>query len=326
LAATPLGGAAYLWDLEALSAPTATVKLADENDPLPAIAFGARGTLAAIGREDGSVELWDLTLKHPPAPVQVRSDHSGAVRSLAFALDDRVLFSVHAGGLLQTWDLLEGDSGPIIPTRADRVVQYLLATPDGRWVLVIYDDTSVEKWSADQAGVTSPERTYAYEYHLLGNVGVSPNGRWLAVGTHMGQVRLWPLGDDAESAEPILLPGHEGAIVDLAFDREGRRLFTASSDGTVRIWDIVAPDPAREPWIVPVAVGDLSRRIRAVAFDAARDELIIGGADGTLSVWPLDLDRLIALACTAAGRNLSEAEWSRYSIDTKPPVTCPGKP
>jgi WD40 repeat protein/HEAT repeat protein len=41
-------------------------------------------------------------------------------------------------------------------------------------------------------------------------------------------------------AERLLLNGHMGAVVTMAFDPEGRRLATCSLDGSVRVWDIVA--------------------------------------------------------------------------------------
>jgi WD40 repeat protein/HEAT repeat protein len=41
-------------------------------------------------------------------------------------------------------------------------------------------------------------------------------------------------------AERLLLNGHMGAVLAMAFDPDGRRLATCSLDGSVRVWDVVA--------------------------------------------------------------------------------------
>jgi hypothetical protein len=44
----------------------------------------------------------------------------------------------------------------------------------------------------------------------------------------------------------------------------------------------------------------------------ADGRLASGGNDGSIKLWLVEEQRLIAALCLRAGRNLTKAEWSRY--------------
>ncbi len=83
--------------------------------------------------------------------------------------------------------------------------------------------------------------------HLLkGSLTVmtfSPEGRFLAVGSSDGTVRIYPFDPKAfpfiDDSEPVVLRGHKGAVRAISFSPDGRRLATASDeDTTVRVWNL----------------------------------------------------------------------------------------
>ena len=57
--------------------------------------------------------------------------------------------------------------------------------------------------------------------------------------------------------------------------------------------------------------------------DRAFLEIAVGNKHIRLERFPLRAQDLIEDACARVGRNLTEAEWSRYMEDTPYRVTCP---
>ena len=103
----------------------------------------------------------------------------------------------------------------------------------------------------------------------------------------------------------LLLPSATGA---------GDLMVTGDSEGTVWLWNGTAPRPL-------TTIGGSSAVLRPD-----------GGAlllwrDGRAYELSLDEDHLLATACAAAGRNLTEQEWNRYLGPDEPyRQTCPGQP
>ena len=67
--------------------------------------------------------------------------------------------------------------------------------------------------------------------------------------------------------------------------------------------------------------------IGAGGFSADGHWLTTGRHDsGPLSVWALELDALLPLACRTAGRNLTATEWDYYFRGQPHRKTCPDYP
>ncbi|NOX55474.1 MAG: protein kinase [Planctomycetes bacterium] len=69
-------------------------------------------------------------------------------------------------------------------------------------------------------------------------LAISPDGRWLVVGTRSGWAHRWDL--QQSSPKSSSWPAHRAEIYDLAFSPDGRWLYSASKDETIARWDLQA--------------------------------------------------------------------------------------
>ena len=69
---------------------------------------------------------------------------------------------------------------------------------------------------------------------LINSVAFSPNGQFIASGSHDKTIRIWNLADDKEIQK---LEGHENWINSVAFSPDGQFIASGSHDKTIRIWN-----------------------------------------------------------------------------------------
>ncbi len=89
-----------------------------------------------------------------------------------------------------------------------------------------------------------------------------------------GQLELEDTSDDKR--EPLSLRGHEGLVVDVAWEPAGQYFVTASLDGTVRVWS----DQPEKFWMA-----DGRRGVTSVAWSADGGRLATSSRDETVRVW-----------------------------------------
>ncbi len=113
-------------------------------------------------------------------------------------------------------------------------------------------------------------------------------------------MRLW---DPDTGQEVRVLSGHAGAILGLAFNRDGRRLASAGADKTVRLWDTATGN------VVRILRGHTGR-VAGLAFSPDGRRLASAGSiDGTVRLWDADTgSEVFAMRGSAAG--VSEVAFS----------------
>jgi len=109
-------------------------------------------------------------------------------------------------------------------------------TPDGRWLVVTYQDAEPVLVDLTTSGLE------ATPFEAVGNGQVpfafSPSGQFLAVGfrTH-GRVYLWDMST-RKAKSTILLSSQHDIARDLAWSPDSRLLAIATSEGHIELWDV----------------------------------------------------------------------------------------
>jgi hypothetical protein len=98
----------------------------------------------------------------------------------------------------------------------------------------------------------------------------------------------------------------------------GRWLITHSLDETARLWDLHSPDPA----LSAIVFSNAGFWGNQTLFSPDERWLITPGDTGA-QLWSLDIRELLTLACSAAARNLTLAEWQQYMGKESYRTICP---
>ncbi len=106
----------------------------------------------------------------------------------------------------------------------------------------------------------------------------------------------WVWNADGTGAS-IALRGHQGSLLDAAFDSTGDRIVTASADGTARVWssdgEVLAVFESHNDIVFDLEI--------------AGDRIATASADGTARVWSLDGHELTVFEDDGSGAVLSVA-------------------
>jgi len=244
-------------------------------------------TLATVG---SGASVWlrdadDIYAEPVVLPTQGPAEFQAAFGDhfpIAHSPDGALLAVGREDGTVLLWDITRPDDGPRILRIHSGPVQDLAFSPDGTILATGSLDETVRL-----SDMTDTDTTVIRAGGLVSGVAISPDGTMLAAALSDKTVKLWRLDDPG--AEPVVLEGHESAVVQVAFSPDGDLLASGSDDDTVRIWNLV--DPATDP--VVLAVGHYDNHIQALAFSPDGTTVAAGGSFGQMLfeglVWLWDL-------------------------------------
>ncbi|AJE83348.1 beta transducin-like protein [Streptomyces albus] len=217
--------------------------------------FSDNGRQLTALRVDRTGTVWDLS--------------SGAGRALVL---DEFIDLERANAAIRwrpPYALLEH----VVPPGADELI--VAVTPDQRYAAVtMHPRTSVTVW--DLANHTELGR---YEAELVRSLAISPDGRWVVVGSALGGTHvLSPLSP----APRISFNGHRGSV-HMATLR-GRHAATAGNDGSMKIWDVPTGRVLRT-MDSPSGAADTA----ALALDDEADLCVAGTHSGSATLYDASL-------------------------------------
>ena len=251
--------------------------------PLYSIDVSRNKHWMAIVGAAGQAAVWDA---RNPRRLSELQDLTSS-RSVAFADQDRRIFAGQPNGLLRIWSWNGEAATPLrdIPSADGEVLS--LASHGSR-VFVGHTSHALVVRDAHTGDERARMRTAAAPFSMT----VTPDGRYVAVGTYLGTVDMW----EVESGRQLeSIKGQTTLVYGLDFSPDGTLLAITSRDGMTRLWDVAARQP-----LAVVA----SRRVEAerVRFLPDSRHLAISYVDGTLDV--IDLNHFFRYVAGNAGYQL----------------------
>ncbi|HYU35631.1 MAG TPA: WD40 repeat domain-containing protein, partial [Thermoanaerobaculia bacterium] len=331
-----------LWDLTRSDRPPGSQVL-QADGPVFRLAFSADGRrLLASG--SGAPRLWDLTARDPRASprslpdgdqaallspdshwlVTFGNDAKRALRkTIDHTQDERQRFELEKRwqGMAATttlWDLTAE------PAPARRVLAKAgepeAFSPTGRWLLTRGTDDAPRLWPLSAADPTAAP----IELRAAGSLAAAafrPDDRQLVTASYEGAARWWDLTAPDIDRTSRALPRRYGFSGGIVFNADGRWLLGFDPKGAT-LWEVQADVLAPEPVSLPTQ----DHPVSGASFTPDGRWLITrshGSPSGdTVSLWPLRLADLTALACRTAGREFKTIEWKQYFPGQTPRKVC----
>ncbi len=258
-------GEVKLWDVSGFGgvknrqirpAKTTSITLQGPSDVVCSVAFSPDGGQLAAASYDHDVTLWNLGA--PSDPSLARGGRGGAQHSALSAQRSRIL-----------------------KDHTDAV--YAVAfSPDGKYIASGAGDRTVKVWSA-----ATGKRLYTLSESTaeVYSVAFRPGGKQIAAGGADKQIRTWNItptsGAFAKSAF-----AHNGAILRVAYSRDGQALVTSGEDDAVKRWD---PASLVEQRVYP----KLPDWPQGIALSPNGKVLAVGCHNGLIALFDAETGRLL---------------------------------
>ncbi|MGH7136347.1 MAG: WD40 repeat domain-containing protein, partial [Pirellulales bacterium] len=222
----------------------------------------------------GEVKLWNVA---DSALVRTIVGHRDSLYAVAISADGKLIATGGYDQEIKLWDAASGQEVRTI-TGHNGAVFDLAFSPNGKLLASASADRTVKLWD-----VATGNRLDTFGQPLKEQYAVtfSPDGRRVAAGGVDNRIRVWSLSDTAkEGTNPLAITrfAHEGAIIELAWSRDGKTLISSAEDRTVRVWDA---DQVIERLSLPMQPDWPA----ALALAADNKTLLVGRLDGSFALY-----------------------------------------
>lgn len=132
---------------------------------------------------------------------------------------------------------------------------------DERDVVSVDESGTVTLW--DRSGAAQP-KTLTSSSGQGRVAALSPDGRWLAVGTQSGTIDLWDLAQRTKPDLAKQLEGYRDPITAISFSEDGRYFASGDRRGNIKVWDMRGTDAGK-------GLGELRKHTGAIEDLVFRD-------------------------------------------------------
>lgn len=271
------------------------------------VSFSPDGKQLATASGDGKVRLWIIA--EPHQKPRVLSGHNGVVLGVTFGKghNRRLLATASADHTAKIWDVNSGVELQTFSGHSGKVVA-LDFSPDGMQLGTASEDGTAKVWD-----IVSGQELLTLSGHKgqVSDITFGPDGQKLATTSFDKTVKIWSL---PTGQELFTLPSNTNEVYSVAFSSDGTRLASVSGD-TTKVWDATSGQEL-------LTLSGHTDRILSVAFNSNGKHLVTTGEDGTVRLYTLDIEELIALARSRVTRVLTIQECQKYLKQE----TCPTTP
>jgi len=267
------------------------------------LVFSPDGSQLASSDWLGNIILWDVASREEKGdPLQ---GPSGRVLDILFTPDGKTLLASYEvlggsvssiGGQIRYWDTTTLEAEQIIPNPTTLPYSGMALTEDGRGVITIQMGSS----SLALRDLNTFERVqdhFAVNTLAPRSMALSPDGKTLALGNHVGSITFWDVGDGTPLS--VEIEAHSDSISDIAYSPDGTYIISVSGDQTLRVWDGETYEQVGDPFAYT------DREIAEIAFLPNSHQFAAASADGSVTVWSLDAKTAVASKLTGH----SDAVW-----------------
>jgi WD40 repeat protein len=245
-------GSVRLWRLTAEGANLGPVFGGGRYGAIQAVAISPKGDWLVFGTKNGNICIWKMSTDGPlETPCDAWKDKV-PIMNVVFSPKGRWLATTCTGACgafgapVRLWDLSAD-----FPNQEPKRLSHVTKLNEDSLMAIAFngDDTRLavaygyvaEVWNLTR---NNPPQHVVGSYVSSGGwilgVGLSPDNRWLALGSlSSSDVKLWDL--TGARKEPVFLKGHSAAVNSTVFSDDSRWLATASDDATARLWDLADP-------------------------------------------------------------------------------------
>ncbi|MFO0948710.1 MAG: hypothetical protein U1D30_22765 [Planctomycetota bacterium] len=252
---------ACLWTSEEREGPPSAGFRRHQSFPRGTLAFAPSGNEVTLLERDYSLCARDAQTGRILRTFRIPED--GLPQRIKYSPDGRLLVLFNADGPASLLDVGTGEVVNSANCDPDRWQAEMFRTIVGDiWL----EEVSPRNYVLRTMEMTTPVFKLLGKPDRLESATVSPDGRYLAIGSNDFIIYCWDLG---KLGEPIKLIGHEGTVLKLTFSKDNQSIVSQSYDGTVRIWSIPTCSEL-------IGLGSGKKRFTSMALSPSEDLLIMG--------------------------------------------------
>jgi WD40 repeat protein len=292
--------------------------LDDQAGPANAVAYDPAAPLLAVAGQENAVTVWNTGSHRLAFTLRGQSPFY----AVAFNQSGSLLAGAEQDGATIVWNMATRREAGILGASGGPSVNAVAFDPHGQIIATAGDGETITLWNTR---TLRKIRTFNIGATVNG-IAISPDGTRLAAACSDHDVRVWNLASG--STTPLVLSGHTGPALAVAFSPVSPLLASSSDDGTIRLWD---SHTGASRGILSASTSPVD----ALAFNSGGTLLASGGADDAVRLWDVStltqVNVLTGPASTVKGVAFSANGQALASADTSATVgiwdvTAPPRP